>query len=237
MTLDGPRHDGGMLVIAHRGASAAETENTPAAFRRADEMGADGVETDVRLGPGDRLVISHDPIDDADAALGFSEALDACGSRMLVNVEIKNSVSDGGHDPRCRIVDLVADELRRRGSDQAHRWLVSSFSEATIRAMRTVAPDVPTAWLCGRTLRPDARRLAAGGHRAIHPWDGAVTGASVADAHDAGLAVNVWTCNDAGRIAELAGLGVDAVCTDVPDVALAALGRGGVLSPRWALRR
>ena len=30
MTLDGPRHDGGMLVIAHRGASAAETENTPA---------------------------------------------------------------------------------------------------------------------------------------------------------------------------------------------------------------
>jgi len=226
-----------MLVIAHRGASAVETENTRAAFRRADEMGADGVETDVRLGPGDRLVVSHDPIDDADAALAFSEALDACGSRMLVNVEIKNSVSDGGYDPRCRVVDLVADELGRRGPDQAHRWLVSSFSEATILAMRAVAPDVPTAWLCTRAAPSDARRLAAAGHRAIHPWDGSVTGTSVAEAHDAGLAVNVWTCNEAGRIAELAGLGVDGICTDVPDVALAALGRAGVLSPRWSLRR
>jgi diacylglycerol kinase family enzyme len=35
-------------IIAHRGASRAETENTLAAFRRAGLMGADAVELDVR---------------------------------------------------------------------------------------------------------------------------------------------------------------------------------------------
>lgn len=212
-----------------------ELENTPAAFHRADEMGADGVETDVRLAPGGALVVSHDVTDDLDRALPFGAALDACGSRMLVNVEIKNSVSDGGHDPRCRVAALVVEELRRRGADEAHRWLVSSFSSATIRAVRAVAPDVPTAWLS--VAPPAMTPLAAGGHAAVHPWDAGVTASVVADAHAAGLAVNVWTCNDPDRIAELAALGADGVCTDVPDRALAALGRSGVVSPRWTRRR
>ena len=40
-------------------------------------------------------------------------------------------------------------------------------------------------------------------------------------AHDAGLAVNTWTCDEPERIRWLADLGVDAVITNVPDVALA----------------
>ncbi len=70
-------------------------------------MGADGVELDVRLAPdghgGSRLVVFHDPLptdqSDLDALPGFDEILDACGDRMLVNVEIKNSEADGGYDP------------------------------------------------------------------------------------------------------------------------------------------
>lgn len=52
-----------MLIIAHRGASLAETENTRAAFEAAAEVGADAVETDLRgcrfCG---RLALSHDAI-------------------------------------------------------------------------------------------------------------------------------------------------------------------------------
>lgn len=52
-----------MLIIAHRGASGTERENTAAAFQAAFEMGADGIETDVRrcLCHG-KLKLSHDPI-------------------------------------------------------------------------------------------------------------------------------------------------------------------------------
>ena len=48
-------------VIAHRGASRAERENTVAAYRRAGEMGADAVELDVRRTTDGVLVVHHDP--------------------------------------------------------------------------------------------------------------------------------------------------------------------------------
>jgi len=48
------------LVIGHRGASAVAPENTLAAFRRAIEGGADGVELDVRLSRDGIPVVIHD---------------------------------------------------------------------------------------------------------------------------------------------------------------------------------
>ena len=49
------------LVLGHRGASAAAPENTLAAFARARELGADGVELDVRRTADGVLVVHHDP--------------------------------------------------------------------------------------------------------------------------------------------------------------------------------
>ncbi|MFN8081157.1 MAG: glycerophosphodiester phosphodiesterase family protein [Kineosporiaceae bacterium] len=47
-------------VIAHRGASADLPEHTPAAYRRAIEDGADGLECDVRLSADGQLICLHD---------------------------------------------------------------------------------------------------------------------------------------------------------------------------------
>jgi glycerophosphoryl diester phosphodiesterase len=48
------------LIIAHRGDSAHAPENTLAAFRRAAEVGADGIEFDVRLTKDGEVVVFHD---------------------------------------------------------------------------------------------------------------------------------------------------------------------------------
>jgi glycerophosphoryl diester phosphodiesterase len=48
------------LIIAHRGASALAPENTLAAFKKAIEVGADGVELDVRLSKDGVPVVIHD---------------------------------------------------------------------------------------------------------------------------------------------------------------------------------
>jgi len=78
-------------VIAHRGASLAERENTLAAFRRAHAMGADAVELDVRRTLDGAMAIHHDATlgdgrlicethsDDLRGDVSFlAEALDAC---------------------------------------------------------------------------------------------------------------------------------------------------------------
>lgn len=234
---------GPMLVLGHRGAPRAAPENTPAAFERADEMGADGVELDVRLAPGGRLVVHHDMLPSAPdlvAALpSLADVLDACGARMLVNVEIKNGADEPGFDPSLAVVGATIAELVGRGPVSAHRWLISSFSWATIERSRREAPSIPTAHLVVEATDELCARAADAGHAAIHPWANSLTADVVRRCHAAGLAVNTWTCNDADRLAELAAMGVDGVCTDVPDAALAALGRGGrapAVSPRWGTR-
>ncbi len=47
-------------VWAHRGASGYVPENTIEAFRKAAEMGADGVELDIQLSNDGELVVIHD---------------------------------------------------------------------------------------------------------------------------------------------------------------------------------
>lgn len=51
----------GVVVIAHRGASAYAPEHTNAAYTRAIEQGADYIEQDVQLTADGQLVILHDP--------------------------------------------------------------------------------------------------------------------------------------------------------------------------------
>lgn len=227
-----------MLIIGHRGASAAAPENTPTAFALADTMGADGVELDVRITPDGRLLAAHDPLPldpaaiDALGAASFAEVLDACGDRLLINVEIKNWPEDTWYDETMALVPPILEEMRARGNPE--RFLISSFSLPTIDACRAYAPEFATAWLTWEVKDKTIDKLLAAGHAAVHPIESTVTEETVTRCHDAGLAVNVWTCNDAARLVELDALGVDGVCTDVPDVALAALGRSGSdVRPRW----
>ena len=217
-------------VIAHRGASRAAPENTVLAFRRARDMGADAVELDVRRCATGELVVRHDPCVVPRAELGpdvpsLTDALDACAP-MWVNVEIKNDPSEPDFDPADGVAREVAALLVARPEPRS-RWLVSSFRRETTDAMRRHAPGIRVAWLCVGI--PDADRdatlasLARDGYAALHPWVGAVTRELVDACHAHGLAVNVWTCDDPARTTELAAWGVDGICTNVPDVALALI--------------
>ena len=110
------------------------------------------------------------------------------------------------------------------------RYVVSCVHLPTVDRVRELAPDLVTAWLVGIVGPDDGAQVIAEavdhGHRALHPHHALVTPALVERAHDEELAVNAWTCNEPDRIRWLAGeAAVDGIVTDVPDVALAALGR------------
>ena len=233
----GGRNTSNMLVIGHRGASAAAPENSIRAFEFADKMGADGVELDVRLAPDGRLIVKHDPLSTEPAALdGYpvrSDGLRACGD-MLVNVEIKNSDDEAGYDPTVAVAEPTIAEMRKHGDGA--RWIISSFDWGTIQRCRELAPDLMTAYLVMNATSEVIEQTAAAGHAAVHPWEPTIDQAMVDSCHAAGIAINTWTCNDPERLQELATLGVDGVCTDVPDVALMALGRRIRPAAQWGKR-
>jgi glycerophosphoryl diester phosphodiesterase len=223
--------------MAHRGASRAERENTLAAFLRAGAVSADAVELDVRRTRDGALVVHHDPhltdgrviiettrVELPPAVPSLDSALDAC-LPMWVNVEIKNDPAEPDFDSTDDIAVVVAEKLVAR--NEPARFLVSSFRRETIDRFRAAAPDIATAWLTPGVSIDGAADVFDGlrgaGHAAIHPWFGLVTEELVQAAHERGLMVNVWTCDDVDKMRELVDFGVDGICTNVPDVAIAAL--------------
>jgi glycerophosphoryl diester phosphodiesterase len=240
-------------VIGHRGTPLAEPENTVAAFRAAAAQGADGVELDVRRTADGELAVHHDAhLADGRAIVGVSwadmpdgvpdldTALDACHDLAVVNVEIKNWPDDVDFDPSLAAVDRVVEALLARPAGERDCLLVSCFHLPSLDRVRERAPELATAWLvigpveaaghpwgapAGDPVAAMVAEAAAHGHRALHPHHAFVSPRLVAEAHEAGVVVNAWTCDDPERIRWLAEVGIDAVITNVPDVALAALRR------------
>ncbi len=221
-------------VIAHRGASRAAPENTVEAFRLARDLGADWVELDVRRTADGVAVVHHDAhLADgrrigtmhADELPGYvpslAEALESCEG-MGVHLEIKNLPDDPDYDRENLVADAVAGLIAAYLGPR--RAVVSSYNVDAVAAVRAVDPSIPTALVCG-IVQPAQAVARAAGHEmsAVHPFDSMCDKGFVDRAHQAGLAVNVWTINVAERMAELVAMGVDGLITDVPDVARAVV--------------
>ncbi len=146
---------------------------------------------------------------------------------VLVNLDIKQTAPEV--EP---YESLLADELRRLG--RAEDTIVASFNDSAIGAFREVSPSTPTsaatmevvrwfqALLSGAAL-PELPIVAFQvpeevlGNRLVDEN-------FIAAAHDAGIAVHVWTINEIDAMERLADLGVDGIMTDRPSELAAVLG-------------
>jgi glycerophosphoryl diester phosphodiesterase len=226
-------------VIAHRGASAGELENTLPAFRRARDEGADAVELDVmRCGSGEVVVFHDDDLQRLFSqsgetrtlpwrvleALGIpllSQVLDELGP-LAVNVELKSHP-----DWRRRLVDDgLAAEVAKVIAGHEDKVIVSSFDPLLLRRFRTAAPDVATGLLFAhdqsRPLR-DAWAAQLLQPTALHPESLLVDQIAVEGWRARGYLVNVWTVDDPAELRWLAALGVDGVITNRPAASRKAL--------------
>jgi glycerophosphoryl diester phosphodiesterase len=99
------------LILAHRGASAVAPENTIAAFRRARDLGADGIELDVTL-THDRVpvVIHDDTVDRTTNGHGYVSALTLKEVRRLDAGGWKGAEYQGETIPTlCEVFDALTD--------------------------------------------------------------------------------------------------------------------------------
>ncbi|MBN1259825.1 MAG: glycerophosphodiester phosphodiesterase [Anaerolineae bacterium] len=238
------------LIFAHRGACREAPENTLPAFRRAVEIGAQGVELDVHLSADGAPVVIHNDTVDAvtdgtgrvgELPLDVLQALDAgahfspafAGTRIPTLEEVLDEVGNqvlvnielkAAAASGNALESAVADLVRRMGLEQ--RVWVSSFKPYALFQMRTLAPQLPCGLLYG-PLSPGARLMApVTPHEALHPHWSLVSGSSVRRAHRRGLRVVVWTVDDGEAALRLAGWGVDVLITNTPAEIAAALSLG-----------
>jgi glycerophosphoryl diester phosphodiesterase len=214
--------------IAHRGASREFPENTMPAFRRALELGADGIELDVHATRDGMVVVHHDPVprvvgqprDPAQrpissltwAALApfevapgvqvpsLGDVLTLVGDRAVVYVEIK----------AVGIEEAVADVIRTSGA----RCAIHSFDHAAIARLSRVANEIPRGLLFDDYPLDPAGSMRAAGARDVWPNWKLVDSRLVERVHDVGGRIVAWTVNDPADASALAALGVDALCCD-----------------------
>jgi glycerophosphoryl diester phosphodiesterase len=237
------------LIVAHRGASRAAPENTIAAFRAAVDLRADGIEFDVQRTADGVLVVLHDAtlerttngrgplramrqadLKTLDAGSWFhpshageriptlEETIAAVPGHVRVFVEIKQGPAFDEDIERA-----VADHLSQTGV--IDRCEVSSFDHLSLKRFSMAAPTIPTGILFSARLIDPVAAATLAGAAALHPdWD-LIAPDLVPLAHDHGLAVVAWTVNAADQMERLAAMGVDAIITDLPDLARRVLGR------------
>jgi len=223
-------------VIGHRGAKAYAPENTLASFREARRRGATWVEIDVKLTADSVPIVMHDPslkrtmgVDRlvaetprAELPKGvptFEEAI-ACFEEqgLCCNVEIKPCE---GRDAETARVTVAT--LRRCWPPSLPPPLLSSFKEVSLAAAREAAPEFARAILLGE-LNDDWRaRADAVGAVGVNTIGEKLTPGRAREVKQAGLALSVYTIDDAAQARALVAMGVDCVITDMPDVIIAAL--------------
>lgn len=151
------------------------------------------------------------------------------GTPTGVDVEVKGLPAGPGAGPGGE----EALEASLRVLDEAGfagPAIISSFDPATLARSRALAPHIPTGLLTAPGFDPeDALRLAReAGHAWLLPHISVVLeggAALVGEAHAAGLALGTWTVDDEATLGRLFALGVDAVATNRPALAVAVRAR------------
>ena len=236
-------------IFAHRGASAIAPENTLAAFQMAYDFGVEAIELDVQLSADKRVIVIHDTTVDRttdgngrvreltlgklkslDAGAFFSnefagesipvleEVFEAFGKKLYIDIELKNYDS-----PFNTLPEMVVNVVKKA---QLQDWVMfSSFNPIALRYTQRYFPDIPVGFLMSpgwRNVFP--RRLVERwlSPQAIHPNKDDVTDEMLAEQHESGRRVNVWTVNELDEMKHLIELGVDGIITDQPVRAMEA---------------
>lgn len=238
-------------TIAHRGASGHAPENTLAAFRRAVELGARFIETDLQITRDARVVAIHDSSLDRTTngkgqvhlqTLDEIRALDAgswfngggksfAGEHVPTLREVLDFAQE--HDvvfyleiksgPAWGVEHAVVAALRDRNA--AAGVVILSFEPAALDAVRRLDSTMMTGLLCEHPSGDLVERTVRAGARQLVARGDLITPEVVDKAHHAGLQVVAWTINEVQQMHRLLAIPVDGIITDYPDRLLELLGK------------
>lgn len=213
-------------VIAHRGASGYEYENSRAAFRRAIMLDADGVELDVHATHDGGIFVHHDPdipgfgpiaqmtlaearqvrIPNGESLPSLAEILELVGDRQ-VWVEVK------GLPPKYdRMLLTILDQ-----GPAPERYAVHSFDHRIVCRLGEAHPTLRRGILLTSYLQDAVAVMRGAGATTLWQEWQQVDEELVNLVHEAGGTVIAWTVNELGDLDRMVRLGVDGLCGNYPD--------------------
>jgi glycerophosphoryl diester phosphodiesterase len=237
------------LIFAHRGVSSQCPENTLAAFRRAIEIGAEGIELDVHRTKDGQLVVCHDESVDRttdgkgviqemtvqdlsrlDAGGWFGPAYK--GERIPLLEEVLELLEP---TPLGLNIELKTDYFFYPGIEEdtyalilAHgmedRVILSSFNHHTVLRLQRIAPKVRTGILYSCHLYEPHKYAVSLGVGALHPPMHLAPPEIITAAHASGLSVHGWFSRerfDTTQAKVYLDSGVDILITNYPQEYLA----------------
>jgi glycerophosphoryl diester phosphodiesterase len=228
------------LRIAHRGASAYAQEGSRSSVRKAAELGADMVEIDVRVTADGVAVIAHDPdlhrvfgvnalVSDLTYAqileltpieyepmLTFEQMVEVCASLGLgLYLDIKEITPSA--------FASVVESLNQYG--MLKYSIFGSFRPDFVAEMKHNYPDAITSILFSSPYIDPVPLAKAAKCDYVHPcferFDAPqelISGQWMEKVREAGLGVVCWHEERPHVIEQLQALGVDGVCSDMPEL-------------------
>lgn len=227
-------HTTAMKVFAHRGFRANAEENTIAAFKNAIELGVDGIELDVHLTTDDQWVVHHDNYLKNYRQKPISQlSLDEAHSLGNPDIPLLDGVLNLTDLPwlniELKVHKLIADPIaygRKLGEfliaqNVLDRVNVSSFSYKGLLGVKSASKEIALSYL---SVLP-SRKIWKKYHRkldlySVNPHFLLVRSKHVTAVRDLGIQLHPWTVNSSRKIRKLLDMGVDAVITDVADLAM-----------------
>ena len=233
-------------IYAHRGFSGVYPENTVLAFKKAAEVGAEGIEFDVHLTKDGVPVVMHDENTirttgtDAlikDLTLEEFKALDAGfvkkgefgfvapptlreGFEVLAETGMKCNIEikSGVYEyPNIeRKILALMDEFGLR-----EKTIISSFNHFTVCRFKELAPDVKVGFLEESWLIHPGAYTRARGAECFHPFFNCLNHENMQDLRNNGIEINAWTINDEEDMRKALKLQLEIGITNWPDKFLA----------------
>lgn len=224
-------------MVAHRGASGLELENTAAAFVAAGNRSYWGIETDVHRTADGRFVVIHDddtrrvalcdlPVEGTDFELLRSLAMkdkDGCIRRDLCIPTLQEYIRICKKYEKFSVLELknrftpediarIVEIIREEG--WLEKTVFISFDLDNMLDIRRMLPEQKAQYLVSR-IEDDLLDILVRNRLDLDARYTALTEEFVRAAHAAGVEINVWTADDPVVGEKLVQMGVDYITSNI----------------------
>jgi len=226
-----------VIIVGHRGDPTREPENTIRSIVRAFKVGADFVEVDVRLSKDGVPVVIHDEtVDRTSNGHGYVREMTLEQLKMLdFGKGEKIPTLEEALEVVKKMKGKVIVEIKEEGFESKiirilkekrmiNVSMITSFNFETIKRVKELTPKITVGAIFGRKFKGDMLKtlLRLEADFAV-PRYTLVTSDIVEIMHQNSLKVAVWTVDNPNDMIKFANMGVDAIVTNNPELAVKTL--------------